>query len=110
MFRVRPDKSIDKSIKMEHRRHERIRLRREMTISWKDGGRIIYCVGNAFDISAFGLLIESPAEIDPGSKVTVKIHGSGVRIEAIVRHCRRHGTWYRIGLRSSSRLRANISD
>jgi hypothetical protein len=53
---------------MEHRRHERFRLRRELTLSWKDGARIIYCVGNAFDISEFGLLIESPAEIDPGTK------------------------------------------
>jgi hypothetical protein len=93
---------------MEHRRHERFRLRRELTLSWKDGARIIYCVGNAFDISDFGLLIESPAEIDPGTKVTVKIHGSGLRIETTVRHCRRHGTWYRIGLKSSARLKATI--
>ena len=68
------------------------------TLFWTAAGYEISCVGNAFDISDTGFLIEAPECILAGTATFVQINRSGQRMEATVRYCRKHGAWYRIGL------------
>jgi len=82
----------------ERRRDERRRLTGAATLFWRAAGYESSCVGNAFDVSDTGLLIEAPQCILVGTRTSVQINGSGQRMEATVRHCRKHGAWYRIGL------------
>jgi hypothetical protein len=82
----------------ERRRDERRRLKGTATLFWSVAGNESSCVGNAFDVSDAGLLIEAPQWFLVGTRTSVQINGSGQRIEATVCHCRKHGAWYRIGL------------
>jgi hypothetical protein len=82
----------------ERRRDERRRLRGPVTISWMTPYGRQSCVGNSFDRSAYGLLAEIPQPILTGKKVTVDFTDSEKSMTATVRHCRKHGAWYRIGL------------
>jgi hypothetical protein len=82
----------------ERRRDERTRLPGKVALSWTSAGVQNSCVGNSFDISTQGLLVETPLLILDGTKVAVQINGSDERLDAIVRHCRKHGAWYRTGL------------
>jgi hypothetical protein len=82
----------------ERRRDERQRLKGAATLFWSAEGNESSCVGNAFDISDTGLLVEVPECILAGTRTFVQINGPGPRMEAVVRHCRKHGAWYRIGL------------
>jgi hypothetical protein len=90
---------MDEQRGKERRRDERRRLKGAATLFWRTAGyEENSCVGNAFDVSATGLLVEVPECILVGTRTSVQINGSGQRMEATVRHCRKHGTWYRIGL------------
>ena len=77
---------------------ERRRLIGAATLFWRDAGYESSCVGNAFDVSDKGFLIEAPQCIVAGTATSVQIDRSGQRMEATVRYCRKHGAWYRIGL------------
>jgi hypothetical protein len=68
------------------------------TLFWTTAGYESSCVGNAFDISDSGFLIEAPECILVGTAASVQINRSSQRMEATVRYCRKHGAWYRIGL------------
>lgn len=68
------------------------------TLFWRAAGFESSCVGNAFDISDSGFLIEAPECILVGTAASVQINRSSQRMEATVRYCRKHGAWYRIGL------------
>jgi len=82
----------------ERRRAERHRSYGAVTLSWMTGYGRTSCEGNSFDRSDSGILAEIPQPILAGTTVTVKISGSGEPFRAKVRHCRKHGAWYRIGL------------
>jgi hypothetical protein len=82
----------------ERRRDDRRRLTGAATLFWRVAGYDSSCMGNAYDISDTGLLVEAPQCILVGTRTSVRIDGSGQSMEAIVRHCRKHGAWYRIGL------------
>jgi hypothetical protein len=56
------------------------------------------CVGNSFNSSTYGLMTEAAQSIPVGTRTAVRLNGSDESVEAIVRHCRKHGAWYRIGL------------
>jgi hypothetical protein len=56
------------------------------------------CAGNSFNSSTYGLLTEASQSIPVGTRTAVRLNGSDESVEAIVRHCRKHGAWYRIGL------------
>ena len=68
------------------------------------------CLGNTFDASTYGMLIEVPQYIPGGTKITIQIHGCDDCVEATVRYCRKHGAWYRIGLQLPTLLALNLSE
>jgi hypothetical protein len=69
-----------------------------MTISWMDGSKPMSCIAHSFNTSTYGLMTEAWESIPVGTKATVQLHGSDETVEANVRHCRKMGAWYRIGL------------
>ena len=83
----------------EARKFDRHRFRSQIEVSWNAGKAVDSVIGNCMDVSLYGMLIESPAEIAVGTKVQARVEGSIVPGEAIVRHCRRYGPWFRIGLK-----------
>src|SRR5580658_7350962 len=89
---------------VEHRYHERHRFRGPVTIHWSGAGGEGTCVGNCFDVSTYGLLVVVPISILRGSKAIVEIPGCNQSAEATVRHCRKQGAWYRIGLNFTTLL------
>lgn len=56
------------------------------------------CVGNSCNSSTYGLMTEASECIPVGTRTAIQVNGSDERVEATVRHCRKHGAWYRIGL------------
>ena len=56
------------------------------------------CVGNCFDASTYGLNAEASQFISAGTRTIIQIDGLDEWLEATVRHCRKHGAWFRIGL------------
>jgi PilZ domain-containing protein len=93
----------------ERRRDERRRLPGTVSLSWTTAGIRNSCVGNSFDISAHGLLVEAPLLILDGTKVAIQINGGDERHDAVVRHCRKHGAWYRIGLQLNAAARRAVT-
>jgi len=79
-------------------------------MQWSGAGGTGSCVGSCFDASTYGLLMVVPVSIPRGSQVTVQIQEHDVSVAAIVRHCRKHGAWYRIGLELTTMLqpRTNV--
>jgi hypothetical protein len=66
---------------------------------WTIDGRRISCVGNCYEVSTFGLSVEASKSIPVGTRVMFYLAEVEEGAEATVCHCRKHGTWYRIGLR-----------
>jgi hypothetical protein len=84
----------------EYRRHERRRLRGQVELSWAaPGGKTCAVTANCLDVSVYGMLIESPSAVAAGTELRARLPGSGVSGEAVVRHCKQYGPWFRIGLR-----------
>jgi hypothetical protein len=83
---------------MERRRHERNKFHGAVTITWTGSAGQTSCIGNSFNSSTYGLLTEASQSIPVGTRAAVQMDGAEETVEAIVRHCRKHGAWYRIGL------------
>ena len=89
---------------MERRRHERYKYHGAVTISWTGAAGQTSCIGNSFDSSTYGLMTEASQSIPVGTRTAIKMDGAEGTVEAIVRHCRKHGAWYRIGLELAAAL------
>lgn len=83
---------------MERRRHDRYKSHGAVTITWMGAAGQTSCVGNSFNSSTYGLLTEASKSIPVGTRTAIRLDGTEETVEAIVRHCRKHGAWYRIGL------------
>lgn len=82
------------------RQHERHKLRGKIQLSWTTAnGKVSVVTGNCLDVSVYGMLIESPSPIPDGTKVTGILQGTDISGQAVVRHCRQYGPWFRIGLK-----------
>ncbi len=82
---------------VEHRSHDRQKLRGPVTIFWTDTAGDESCDGNCVDVSTYGILIEVPRPIPVRTNVRIEFHQSSVCSQAHVRHFRKHGTWFRVG-------------
>jgi hypothetical protein len=89
---------------MERRRHERYKFHGAVTITWTGAAGQTSCIGNSFNSSTYGLMTEASQSIPVGTRTAVQLDGTDERVEAIVRHCRKHGAWYRIGLQLTAVL------
>ncbi len=89
---------------MERRRHNRYKFHGSVTISWMSAAGQTSCVGNSINSSTYGLMTEASQSIPVGTRAAVQLDGSDETVEAIVRHCRKHGAWYRIGLQLAAVL------
>jgi hypothetical protein len=89
---------------MERRRHERNKFHGTIRISWMSPAGHVSCVGNSCNHSTYGLLTEASECIPVGTRTAIQVEGSDESVEATVRHCRKHGAWYRIGLHLSAVL------
>jgi len=87
-----------KSRQLEHRRHQRQRLNKAVSIFWTTADGPDSCDGNCINVSMYGLLVEIPKSIPVGTKVATQIEGTDRRFEACVRHQHKYSTWHRIGL------------
>ena len=67
-------------------------------MSWTGATGEASCVGNCFDASTYGINAEASQFISAGTKTIIQIDGFDECLEATVRHCRKHGAWFRIGL------------
>jgi len=83
---------------MERRRHQRYRFRGTITISWMRAGSQTSCIAHPFNASTYGLMTETTEFIPVGTKATVQLQGSDESVDANVRHCKKMGAWYRVGL------------
>lgn len=94
---------------MEHkRRHERYRFLRTGSIYWTSAEGPASCSGDCFEASVYGLSAEVPRFLPVGTKTTIQLDRFDECLEATVRHCRRQGKWYRIGLQLSQVLPAAL--
>lgn len=59
---------------------------------------------NCLDVSVYGMLIESPSAIAAGTQLTARLPDSEITGQAVVRHCKQYGPWFRIGLRFNGAL------
>lgn len=59
---------------------------------------------NCLDVSVYGMLIESPSSIPPGTQLTARLPEAQVTGQAVVRHCKQYGPWFRIGLKFKGAL------
>jgi len=83
----------------ELRRHPRVPLCCQLTISWKDGsGHARSLRASGVDISESGVRIETNEPVEPGSRVYLSAESYGVSGSASIRHCSRHGNKYVLGL------------
>lgn len=94
---------------MERRRHERYKFHGAITIFWMTASGPASCTGNSCNSSTYGLLTEASESIPVGTRTVIQLDGSDERVEATVRHCRKHGAWYRIGLQLSAVLPQAVS-
>jgi hypothetical protein len=88
----------DKSNTMERRAHDRFHFRKGVTITWVSPRGPISCAGNCFEASKHGLSAEARECVPVGTRVTIQLNGLDEGVAATVRHCRKHGYWYIIGL------------
>jgi hypothetical protein len=83
----------------ELRRHQRTRLRANIRAGWEDGsGRQKFCNTQSLDISISGLRLELPENIEARSMVNVKSEQLQLHSSGTVRHCRRTGVQYTVGI------------
>ncbi|UCF38826.1 MAG: DnaJ domain-containing protein [Acidobacteriota bacterium] len=88
----------------ELRRHARMPLRCELTISWKDSnGQARSLQAGGVDISESGIRIETNEPVEPASRVYLRAESYGVSGSASIRHCNRHGNKYVLGLEFDTR-------
>ncbi len=80
------------------RAHQRQPRQGTVMVSWKQAGEVITLCGSCRDLSESGIGIATLEPFEYGQ--SVRLTGAaleGVR-SALVRHCRRHGGVYHIGL------------
>jgi len=81
------------------RRHSRVPLRCQLTISWKDtSGHAKSLRADGVDVSESGVRIETNEPVEPGSRVYLRAESYGVSGSASIRHCSRRGDRYVLGL------------
>jgi len=86
----------------EARRDERILMQGAVVMSWQTPGGETHTVRGTFrDISQEGARVECSQPIAVRSNVYVQAPSYGLMGNATVRHCRRHGLKFSIGLEFS---------
>jgi hypothetical protein len=89
----------------ENRRHERIPYLSGVHVSWEDeSGLNKYARAKGLDISAEGLRIELSEPIPVFSRLSLRADQINMGGSASVRHARRHGCKYVLGLSLSQSL------
>ncbi|MBI1787892.1 MAG: PilZ domain-containing protein [Acidobacteria bacterium] len=93
----------------ERRRHPRFSLSScPLRVYWQDEhGRFRQMPGRGIDLSRSGIGIELPEPIQLGAQVNISMDRFDLTETAGVRHCRRVGPRYHIGLEFTMGLRWN---
>jgi len=87
------------------RRHRRIPHTGPVRLSWQGSGEPCFAHGKCLDISAEGMLFETQEAVPLGVMVTIRAERLNVSGSAMVKHVRRKGFKYVIGLELSAALR-----
>jgi hypothetical protein len=89
----------------EQRKHERYRFRSPLELAWADSNGVQCSVtGTGVSVSSYGMLVEVPAAIPPGTEVTIRVETAEISGAATVRHCRQVYSWFRVGLKFHNTL------
>ena len=90
----------------ERRRHGRIPYDGPVRLSWEDEhGHVLYAQGKCMDVSEGGLRIEVQEWVPVRTYVTLRADRIDVSGTAVVKHVRRRGTRFVVGLAISQQLR-----
>ena len=92
------------------RRHSRTKINTPGWIEWTDEcGLKRHVRGRCFDISSSGLRIVVHQPIPAGATVNVGIPKAALDLTGTVRHCRKNGLWYSVGLEFPARNERRFS-
>jgi hypothetical protein len=85
--------------KRDARFHGRSKILCPVTLAWQDGKGSTHTIrGRGLDMSGAGACVESAEAVTPGAYAVIQVPKLKLMGSAIVKHCGRHGSKYRIGL------------
>ena len=91
--------------KKERRSSYRIPYAGQVLVLWEDGNDSRYMQGKCLDVSERGMRIEVPGPIPLRTRIIVRIERINLSGSASVRHVRRSGNYYLLGLEMSQELK-----
>ena len=87
----------------ERRRDARDSVDTPVEISWEDLGGVTQRIqGRCLDLSAGGLRVELTDPLQVPTRIKFRVPATGVTGGALVRHCRRKGSKYHVGVQFTS--------
>ena len=88
------------------RKVERKEFTATVGLAWEsERGDMNYQQVKAHDLSPEGVSVYMLQRMEPRSRVTVIQNDTGIRMNAVVRHCSRRGTRFLVGLEFASTLK-----
>jgi hypothetical protein len=90
------------------RRNFRIPFSGAVEVSWDDHGMPGFARGRCVNLSEDGMRIELPTAVPVQSMVTIRVPEIGLVGSAVVRHSRRSGIRFSVGIELSQHLRRMV--
>jgi len=86
------------------RRYRRIPWINPVRISWEERDQPRFALAKCINISEFGIRLESPCPVQPGTRIMLASERIKLTGSATVRHMVRHGSKYLLGLQLTSAI------